>query len=63
MLRFNVDSTRQFAPRSVLEKGPERQRSSERPDNGSRGSRGAGPSSGVRQHNPHRELLVVRHAR
>jgi hypothetical protein len=64
MLHFESDSSSRTAlPQTPREPGPERQRQRERPDNGSRGSRGAGPSSGVRRDNPHLELRSGRHAR
>jgi hypothetical protein len=44
------------------EKGPDRRRLHDRPDNGSRSSRGSGPSSGVRKDNPHKPLRIARHA-
>ena len=34
----------------------------ERPDNGCKGSRGAGPSSGLGRDNPHKTVKLVRHA-
>jgi hypothetical protein len=35
----------------------------DRPDNGSRSSRGAGPSSGSRRDNPHKRIRLSGHAR
>ena len=51
----------QRIPRDI-EPGPARKPPSERPDNGSRGSRHAGPSYGVRKDNPHRKLRMAHHA-
>lgn len=37
-------------------------KTAERPDNGSRSSRGCGPSSGAPKDNPHRRTKLIRHA-
>jgi hypothetical protein len=44
------------------EPGPNRPPLRDRADNGSRSSRGSGPSSGVRKDNPHKSLRIARHA-
>ena len=49
-------------PPRYVELGPARKPPVERPDNGSRSSRNAGPSSGVKKDNPHRKLRMSRHA-
>lgn len=36
--------------------------SRERPDNGSKSSKGVGPSSGAYKDNPHKRLKLARHA-
>lgn len=37
-------------------------KTAQRPDNGSRSSRGCGPSSGAPKDNPHKRTKLVRHA-
>ncbi len=48
--------------RTTPERGPDRRPVHDRPDNGSRSSKGSGPSSGVRKDNPHKPLRIARHA-
>jgi hypothetical protein len=43
------------------EPSPSKNRVTERPDNGSKTSRGQGPSSGAQKHNPHKQLELVGH--
>lgn len=45
------------------EPSPSKGQPVERPDNGSRSSRGAGPSSGSRRDNPHKRIRLTGHAR
>ena len=45
------------------EPSPSKDRLGDRPDNGSRSSRGAGPSSGARRDNPHKRIRLTGHAR
>ncbi|WP_431095635.1 hypothetical protein [Polaromonas aquatica] len=45
------------------EPSPSKGRVGDRPDNGSRSSRGAGPSSGSRLDNPHKRIRLSGHAR
>ena len=44
------------------ESSPGRVKLTERPDNGSKSSKGFGPNSGARKDNPHRRLKLGRHA-
>jgi hypothetical protein len=53
--------TKDAKPNREPESHPSRSRA-ERPDNGCKGSRGTGPSSGLRRDNPHKALKLVRHA-
>jgi hypothetical protein len=45
------------------EPSPSKGQVGDRPDNGSRSSRGAGPSSGSRLDNPHKRIRLTGHAR
>jgi hypothetical protein len=45
------------------EPSPSKGQLGDRPDNGSRSSRGAGPSSGSRLDNPHKRIRLSAHAR
>jgi len=45
------------------EPSPSKDRVGDRPDNGSRSSRGAGPNSGARLDNPHKRIRLTGHAR
>lgn len=49
-------------PTRDQESSPGRLKSSERPDNGSKSSKGLGPNSGARKDNPHRRIKLARHA-
>ena len=50
------------SPNHRPERGPARKHEGDRPDNGSRSSRGSGPSSESRKDNPHKGIKLVRHA-
>lgn len=49
-------------PECNHEISPSRYKAGERPDNGSRSSKGFGPSSGAHKDNPHKRLKLARHA-
>ncbi|NML85035.1 hypothetical protein [Polaromonas sp.] len=49
-------------PECNHEISPSRYKAGERPDNGSRSSKGFGPSSGSHKDNPHKRLKLARHA-
>lgn len=49
-------------PNREPEISPSKYRVLERPDNGSRSSKGLGPSSGAHKDNPHKRLKLARHA-
>ena len=45
------------------EPSPSKGQAGDRPDNGSRSSRGAGPTSGARLDNPHKRIRLTGHGR
>ncbi len=49
-------------PNREPETSPSRNRPSERPDNELKNCKGAGPSSGAHKDNPHKRIVLVRHA-
>lgn len=57
-----ADTSRNYSTHRP-EPSPSKGQVGDRPDNGSRSSRGAGPSSGSRRDNPHRRIRLTGHAR
>ncbi|MDB5932403.1 MAG: hypothetical protein JWR60_4110 [Polaromonas sp.] len=50
-----------FKPNTTQESAPTRVKLGERPDNGSKSSKGLGPSSGAYKDNPHKRIRLARH--
>ena len=61
-MKMTSDALRTYSAHRP-EPSPSKGQVGDRPDNGSRSSRGAGPSSGSRRDNPHRRIRLTGHAR